>query len=82
MLSPESALRKDKRNAKGNLNGALQHRHFAVIAGILADQYKHMPQEAWSEMCNRFADQLAGTNARFDRHRFLMACSVNLLNDR
>jgi hypothetical protein len=79
-LTTESALRKDKRGAGRTLNGTLQHRHFAVIAGILADQCEHMPQEQWSLMCNRFADQLAYTNARFDRHRFLMACSVNLLN--
>jgi hypothetical protein len=78
-LTQASALRKDKRSASGNLNGSLQHRHFAVIAGILADQCEHMPQKQWSAMCNRFADQLAGTNDRFDRHRFMMACSVKLL---
>lgn len=57
----------------------LEHRHFATIAAILADECEHLPQMQWSALCNRFADRLTDTNPRFDRHRFLMACSVKLL---
>lgn len=74
-LTAESAARKDQRNAQGDL-GQMQHRHFAVIAGIIASMPDHA---ATLRTCKRsvalqFADKLANTNPRFDRRRFLLAC--------
>lgn len=66
-LTPETAARKDARNAKAS-PGDLQHRHFAIIAGILKDQ------NADRETAEDWADRLRGTNPRFDRRRFLVAC--------
>jgi hypothetical protein len=74
-LTTESALRKDKRNAAGDLNGTLQHRHFAVIAGIIADVEEPSIREM---MAVRFASALRGTNPRFDRQRFMRACGVKV----
>jgi len=72
-LTVDSALRKDRRNAKDSrLGGILQHRHFAVIAGIVA-QIEDDDERA--RTAQRFADALRGTNPRFDRMRFLLACN-------
>lgn len=67
MLTEEAAARKDARNAKA-APGDLQHRHFAVIAGILKDQ------GADRDTCADWADRLSPTNSRFDRRRFMAAC--------
>lgn len=77
-LTTESALRKDKRNAAGDPNGSLQHRHFAVIAGIIASMPDHAAtlRTAKRSVALQFADKLANTNPRFDRKRFLKACGV------
>ena len=77
-LTSESALRKDKRNAAGNLNGTLQHRHFAVIAGIIASMPDHAAtlRTAKRSVALQFAGKLADTNQHFDRRRFLKACGV------
>lgn len=77
-LTTESALRKDKRNAAGDMNGSLQHRHFAVIAGIIASMPDHAAtlRAAKRSVAMQFADKLAGTNPRFDRTRFLKACGM------
>jgi len=74
-LTQESALRKDKTNRHGNMDG-MQHRHFAVIAGIIADMPTHAPslRTAKRSVALTFADKLAHTNQRFDRERFLRAC--------
>lgn len=74
-LTTESAARKDRTNAKGPLDG-MQHRHFAVIAGIIADMPTHAPslRTAKRSVALTFADKLAPTNQRFDRARFLRAC--------
>ena len=73
MLTSESALRKDRTNASGP---TLEHRHFAVIAEIIrAMDEPNALQGLWA---NHFADQLANTNPRFDRARFLKACGVEL----
>lgn len=68
-LTNASKLVKDKRNANADV---LQHRHFAVVAGIVAkiDASKRL------EVAKHFADELASTNTRFDRTRFLRACDV------
>lgn len=70
MLTPESALRKDRRTS-----GQLEHRHFAEIARIIANTPAKMPR-GW--IARYFAEQLAGTNPRFDRARFLRACGVEM----
>ena len=83
-LTTESALRKDKRNASRTLNGILQHRHFAVIAGILAEMKPSETQafeepamrDQWRDTVLMFAQRLAETNVRFDRKRFLTACGI------
>ena len=77
-LTIESAARKDRRNATGDLDGTLQHRHFAVIAGIIADMPSHAAtlRSAKRSVALAFADKLANTNSRFDRQRFLRACGV------
>lgn len=63
-LTTQAALRKDRRNARGP---ELQHRHYAVIAGILKDWRNRSTAEF-------FADRLRATNPNFDRDRFLRAC--------
>ncbi len=66
-LTPESALRKDR---AATSTGPLEHRHFAVIAGIL--------RELAASPCQveKWADKLARTNPRFDRRRFIRAASA------
>lgn len=64
MLSPEAATRKDRMAGKSEM----QHRHFATIATILRNM------AATRAVCEHWADELAPTNARFDRKRFLTAC--------
>lgn len=76
MLTPESALRKDKANASSEL----QHRHFATIAAIIKTMEKVHNQEHGfidirQDVAEHFANRLVATNPRFDRARFLRACS-------
>ncbi len=63
MLKPDAALRKDLNTGKDTL----QHRHFATIATILRNI------GADDATVEAFADELRGTNAKFDRARFLAA---------
>ena len=77
MLSEKAATAKDKRTGKADM----QHRHFATVATILSRITCYGPDgaistEAHKQLCERFADELAGTNPRFDRARFLAACEV------
>jgi hypothetical protein len=70
-LTTEAALRKDKTNATSDM----QHRHFATIAAIIANQ----PGPTTSirrQMATHFANGLAHNNPKFDRARFLRACGV------
>lgn len=70
-LKPAAAARKDALGAKHP--ATMQHRHFAVIAGIILD----MPGlTARPLVARHFADRLAGTNENFDRARFLKACGI------
>lgn len=62
-LTSASALRKDTTSGLGDL----QHRHFATIATILRNI------DAPADIVEAFADQLRGTNPKFDRKRFLAA---------
>jgi hypothetical protein len=75
-LTIESALRKDKTSAKADLSATLQHRHFAVIAGIIAGMPDHAAtvRTAKRSVALQFADKLCATNERFDRERFLRVC--------
>lgn len=70
-LTAESALRKDRTRPSGD---AMQHRHFAVIADIIAkaDFRPHIK----AEIARTFADRLRATNPKFDRARFLRACEI------
>lgn len=67
-LTTESALRKDR-----TTSATLEHRHFAFIAGVLAECHD---LANYGPICRRFADACARTNPRFDRARFLRACGV------
>lgn len=72
MLTPETALRKDRNAAPATM----QHRHFATIAAIIAEYGSvESPSEARA-MARHFADRLTRTNPNFDRARFLRACGV------
>lgn len=67
MLTNESATRKDITAGKAGM----EHRHFATIATILRNI------GADGATCERWADELAPTNPRFDRARFLRACGFD-----
>lgn len=67
-LTTESALRKDRTNA----NSTLEHRHFATIAAIIAE----LRDEDRQAMADFFVERLRGTNPRFDRRRFMLACNA------
>lgn len=74
-LTSQAAARKDRVNATGT---TFEHRHFAAIAGILKGM-QHDPaltREELTWVIERFALELATTNPRFDRARFLAACGV------
>lgn len=77
MLTQESAHRKDCTTGQ---NANLQHQHFSFIAATI----NAMPDHAASlRTCKRsvalaFADACAGTNPKFDRRRFLLACGEAL----
>jgi hypothetical protein len=68
MLKPDAALRKDRANARQTV---LEHRHYAVIAGIIRDGFGG---DTRALVANVFATHLAKTNPRFDRARFITAC--------
>jgi len=78
MLTSAAALRKDTANASSDM----QHRHFATVAAIIKSM--DLVQngtgqgfvDARQDVAEHFATQLARTNPRFDRARFLRACGV------
>lgn len=72
MLTPESAARKDRTSGLGEL----QHRHFATIAAIIRACPLTWPDPDRVAIANHFANELARTNPKFDRKRFLTACDV------
>ena len=69
-LSDHAALRKDRWNSSHVRT--LQHRHYAVIAGIIAG----MPDEATREASTRAFATVLRANPRFDVSRFVAACAV------
>lgn len=76
MLNDKSALRKDRKSAGDFCT--MQHRHFAVVAGVIAGfPQSRGPVEDFDfrdNVAELFADAFAKTNPRFDRARFLRAC--------
>lgn len=66
MTTQERALRKDRTTGKATM----EHRHFATIAAIIGT----FDPEDREHVANRFANELASTNPKFDRARFLRAC--------
>lgn len=83
-MTPQAQLTKDQRTARHRGGEAMQHRHLAFLAACIKD----MPCAAIEadaaryssclrlELADYFAQQLAATNPRFDRMRFLRACGV------
>ena len=69
MLNPDAAYRKDRTNAKAK--NVMQHRHLAVIAGIINTRFSGLER---IDTADKFAAELAKTNSNFDRERFLAAC--------
>jgi hypothetical protein len=70
--------RKDIRTASNGV--CLEHRHFAFIAATLrASRPEHHwdanKMAQWDVTVNRFADACAATNPKFNRARFLSACT-------
>jgi hypothetical protein len=60
-----------------------EHRHFKAIAAILASLRQRGGEEVtYFDLEDVFADELAHTNPRFDRSRFLAAASGNPCNSR
>ena len=69
MLTNHAALAKDRNNAK---NPVMEHRHFAVVAGIIAD----LDDAQREQIALHFAASLAATNPKFNKARFMAACNV------
>ena len=71
MLTPESATRKDKTSGLGEM----QHRHFATVAAIIRSYHPETVASEADAIAEHFANELARTNPKFDRARFLRACA-------
>lgn len=71
-LKPKTANRKDLRTGIS----PMQHRHFCTIAAIVRGLGT---EHTWTQenLARYFAAELAATNPRFDRERFLAACGVS-----
>ena len=73
MLTDKAAAAKDRRTGR---SVQMQHRHFCFIADVI----RNLP-----DGCNRgtvaadFMAALQGSNPRFDKHRFLVACGYGEL---
>ncbi len=73
MLSTSTALRKDKNSA----SSSMEHRHFATIAAIIASMDLYGSKTVRNQVAAHFANELAATNPKFDRARFIRACDPN-----
>ncbi len=71
-LTTEAALRKDRTTAPV----PMQHRHYATIAAVIKGRIEPVPDGHLTSkhVAEIFAQELAATNPRFDRRRFLTAC--------
>ena len=72
-LKPQAAKSKDKRTAISGVE--LQHRHFAFIASVISGLYADLGNMDHGRVIDRFADECAKSNPRFDRSRFKAACA-------
>ena len=73
-LSTQSALAKDLRNHSNDM----QHRHFATVAAIIAAMREAgFTNRTQTDVAEYFAMNLASSNPRFDRLRFLRACGTH-----
>lgn len=54
----------------------MTRQHFELIARVLREAPVDIV--GWHILVQRFADELAAENPRFDRERFLRACGVKL----
>ena len=72
MITTYTGLSKDHRSDSAT---GLQHRHFAVIAGIIRDLPGY-DDAGRRELAEQFANRLTDTNPRFNTRRFLAACEV------
>jgi hypothetical protein len=64
---------------KATCGATMTRRDFNLIAGVLREQRtRATAAECWrlDETARAFALELAATNARFNRDRFLAACGV------
>jgi len=71
-MSEESLHDKDKRTAEGRPQ--LEHRHFAVVASVIAQM---MPLKLRKTTAMHFAEHFKERNVRFDSARFLRACNYD-----
>lgn len=70
MLTQKSANRKDIKTGKA----PMQHRHYCTVAAIIRGMTGEDFEGLRPVVARRFAEELATTNPRFDRERFLAAC--------
>ena len=71
-LTKATAARKDRNAGLCEM----QHRHFAAIATIIARLDGTMTKADRQTVAEHFAWELAATNDKFDKARFLTACGV------
>ena len=69
-LTQSTAANKDANSAKEK--DTMQHRHFAVVAGIIKD----MPANQRQAVAEHFASGLRSANSKFNKARFLKACGI------
>lgn len=73
-LTERNALTKDLTMPQGK--AVMEHRHFAVVADILRRYHAPADPARKAHIIEHFADELASTNPRFDRNRFIRACNA------
>jgi hypothetical protein len=72
-LSDDAKSRKDAASVG---KATLEHRHFAVIADILKNLHSMGDDKNRTWVADYFAHELAKTNPKFDRKRFLKAANA------
>lgn len=61
---------------------AMEHRHFKLIAAIIAEMSRGGFKATTADVADHFARRLSATNSRFDHDRFIAACSGKPSNGR
>lgn len=70
-LTAHAALTKDTTFARQYKGPTMQHRHFSIVAAIIAD----LPMgNVCDAAIQAFTSGLRGTNPNFDQARFIRAC--------